>query len=122
VYGKLYDTEFLWRYANFCKSRGLLERAEVHYLYSLDLDPNYALCLADYAKFLAEAGGILALIASHSSHRIPRIAFLASIASLTFLSFLRSLYDSMTEVRIARCHKILPEGRASGAIVSDYLN
>lgn len=62
VYGKLYDTEFLWRYANFCKSRGLLERAEVHYLYSLDLDPNYAHCLADYAKFLAEAGGILQLI------------------------------------------------------------
>lgn len=56
VYGKLYDSEFLWRYANFCKSRGLLERAEVHYLYSLDLDPNYALALADYAKFLAEAG------------------------------------------------------------------
>lgn len=56
VYGKLYDAEFLWRYANFCKSRGLLERAEVHYLYSLDLDPNYAHCLADYAKFLAEAG------------------------------------------------------------------
>lgn len=56
VYGKLYDTEFLWRYANFCKSRGLMERAEVHYLYSLDLDPNYAHCLADYAKFLAEAG------------------------------------------------------------------
>lgn len=62
VYGKLYDTEFLWRYANFCKNRGLLERAEVHYLYSLDLDPNYAHCLADYAKFLAEAGGILSLI------------------------------------------------------------
>lgn len=56
VYGKLYDTEFLWRYANFCKNRGLMERAEVHYLYSLDLDPNYALCLSDYAKFLAESG------------------------------------------------------------------
>lgn len=55
VYGKLYDPEFLWRYANFCKTRGLLERAEVHYLYSLDLNPNYAGCLADYAKFLAEA-------------------------------------------------------------------
>lgn len=55
VYGKLYDPEFLWRYANFCKSRGLLERAEVHYLYALDLDPNYAVCIADYAKFLAES-------------------------------------------------------------------
>jgi len=56
VYGKLYDTEFLWRYANFCKSRGLTERAEVHFLYSLDMDPNYAQCLGDYANFLAEQG------------------------------------------------------------------
>lgn len=36
-----------------------MERAEVHYLSSLDLDPNFGVGLADYAKFLAETGGIL---------------------------------------------------------------
>lgn len=72
VYGKLYDTEFLWRYANFCRSRGLNDRAEVHYLYSLDLDPNYSLCLADYAKFLADAGELHA--ANRFFHRAVTVA------------------------------------------------
>lgn len=79
VYGKLYDTEFLWRYANFCKSRGLTERAEVHYLYSLDLDPNYALCLADYAKFLAENGDL------HHANRFFHRAVQVAPTSVTIL-------------------------------------
>lgn len=79
VYGKLYDSEFLWRYANFCKSRGLMERAEVHFLYSLDLDPNYALCLADYAKFLAETGEL------HHATRFFQRAMSAAPNSVTIL-------------------------------------
>jgi tetratricopeptide (TPR) repeat protein len=79
VYGKLYDPEFLWRYANFCRARGLTERAEVHYLYSLDLDPNYALCLADYAKFLAESGDI------HHANRFFMRAVQVAPSSVTIL-------------------------------------
>lgn len=79
VYGKLYDSEFLWRYANFCKSRGLTERAEVHYLYSLDLDPNYAACLSDYAKFLGEAGEL------HSAHRFFQRAIQVAPSAVNIL-------------------------------------
>jgi tetratricopeptide (TPR) repeat protein len=92
VYGKLYDSEFLWRYANFCKSRGLAERAEVHYLYSLDLDPNYALCLSDYAKFLAEAGEL------HPANRFFQRAIQAAPTTVNILiDFAMFLYRSLKD-------------------------
>lgn len=79
VYGKIYDSEFLWRYANFCKARGLIERAEVHYLSALDLDPNFGVCLSDYAKFLADTGDI------HSAHRFFQRAVSVAPYSVTIL-------------------------------------
>jgi len=92
VYGKLYDTEFLWRYANFCRSRGLMERAEVHYLHSLDLDPNYALCLADYAKFLADTGEL------HPATRFFQRAVAAAPTSVTILiDFAMFLYRHLKD-------------------------
>jgi len=96
VYGKLYDTEFLWRYANFCKSRGLMERAELHYLYSLDLDPNYAHCLGDYAKFLAEYGEL------HSAHRFfQRAVKVAPTCVDILVDFAVFLYKSLKDATTA---------------------
>jgi tetratricopeptide (TPR) repeat protein len=113
VYGKLYDTEFLWRYANFCKSRGLLERAEVHYLYSLDLDPNYALCLADYAKFLAEAGEL------HPATRFFQRAVQVAPASVTILiDYAMFLYRFLKDT--VRAGQYLEKAIASPDFNSSY--
>lgn len=113
VYGKLYDTEFLWRYANFCKSRGLNERAEVHYLYSLDLDPNYALCLADYAKFLAEAGEL------HPANRFfQRAVNVAPMSVAILIDFAVFLYRFLKDT--TRAGQFLEKAISSPDFNSSY--
>jgi len=75
-----------------------MERAEVHYLHSLDLDPNYALCLADYAKFLAESGEL------HPATRFFQRAVQAAPTSVTILiDFAMFLYRHLKDpVRAAQ--------------------
>jgi len=113
VYGKLYDTEFLWRYANFCKTRGLTERAEVHYLYSLDLDPNYALCLADYAKFLAESGEL-----HHANRFFQRAVQVAPESVVILIDFAVFLYRFLKDS--SRASQFLEKAIGSPDFNSSY--
>eukprot|EP01111_Echinosteliopsis_oligospora_P013829 TRINITY_DN5061_c0_g1_i1.p1 TRINITY_DN5061_c0_g1~~TRINITY_DN5061_c0_g1_i1.p1 ORF type:complete len:804 (-),score=206.00 TRINITY_DN5061_c0_g1_i1:162-2573(-) len=100
VYGHLFDSEFLWRYANFLVNKGDVDkRAEDHYLLSLDLDPNYANCLCDYAKFLASTQDLYS--ATRCFMRAEKVAPFSVMMLIDYALFkLQYLQDAESAVEL----------------------